>query len=70
MLFSKDGYLLSIKRHNQFYRFREVPVINDLIKNLGRDKLTISDLHQVLEMYSIPEVEEVDGKLLVKNIIM
>jgi hypothetical protein len=70
MLFDKDGYLLSIKRNNQFYRFNQVPVIKDLINNLRRDTLTISDLLQVLGMYSMPKTEGVGDRILISNIIM
>lgn len=70
MLFNYDGYLLSIKRNNKFYRFNEVEVIRDLIKNLGRDELTISDLRQVLGMYSIPKVEDIENRILISDIIM
>jgi len=70
MLFNNNGYLLSIKRNNKFYRFNEVEVIRDLIKNLGRDNLTISDLHQVLGMYSVPKVKNIENRIMIEDIIM
>lgn len=70
MMFNEEGYLISIKRRNQFLRFTQVDVIKDIINNLGTDELTISDLRQVLGQYSVPSVTELDGKLLVENIVL
>ena len=70
MMFDNDGYLLSIKRNNKFYRFTEVEVIKDLITNLGRDKLTISDLIQVIGIYTIPVIDESEDRIIISNIIM
>lgn len=70
MLFSKDGYLLSIKRGNKFQRFREVDSLRDLINNLNTDKLTISDVHQLLVRFSVPKIQELEDKILITNILM
>lgn len=70
MMFNEDGYLISIKRKNQFLRFKQVDVIKDIIVNLGTDKLTVSDLYQVLTQYSMPKSTEVDSKLLIEDIIL
>jgi hypothetical protein len=70
MMFNDDGYLLSIKRHNQFLRFKQVDTIRDLINNLERDNLTLSDLRQVLGLYSNPIVSVLRDRILIENIIM
>lgn len=71
LLFDKDGVLLSVKRNHKFYRFKEVVPLKDLILNLGRDTLTISDLYQIIGMFSVPHVEVIEeGRILIKDIIM
>lgn len=71
LLFNKDGVLLSVKRNHKFYRFKEVDPLKDLIINLKRDTLTISDLYQIIGMFSIPHVEVIEeGRILIKDIIM
>jgi len=70
MLFNEEGYLISIKRRDRFLRFKQVEVIKDIIINLGTDRLTVSDLAQVLGQYSIPKVSEIEGKLLIEKIIL
>ena len=70
MMFNEQGYLISIKRRNRFLRFTQVEVIKDIIHSLGPEKLTVSYLIQVLCQFSVPEVSEVDGKLLIENIIL
>jgi hypothetical protein len=70
MMFDLDGNLKSIKRNNKFYRFTEVEVLKDLIHNLGRDTLTISDVYQVIGLYNIPKVEEFSDRIMISNIIM
>jgi len=70
MMFNEEGFLISIKRNNLFLRFKQVDTLRDLIKNLGKDELTLSDLRQVISMYSVPSVSYIEDRILIENIIL
>ena len=70
LMFDEHGYLVSIRNDSRFFKFKQVSTLRDLITNLGKDELTISDLYQLLNRYSNPKVEVISGRTIVSEVLL